>query len=125
MAKINQKKVKQYFQIAIIYFEKLYLNGASLHQIKVDEENALKDYLNLFKKNIQNGKNKYNSQCNKARNKWFILETIEKILKINNLDFAKNLDFCITDEQEQVQKFIDNVYQEEYESYFTDDDLIK
>lgn len=125
MAKFTTEEIKMFFDLAVTYFEVRYPNGASIDEIRQAEEHALKKYLNLYSKNLDNGKIRHNSDCKKARNKWFVLETIEKIMDMNNLNFAENLDFCTTEQASQIELFMQTVSREEYESYLEDTDLSK
>lgn len=123
MAKFTKNQVKRYFEIAQMYFEKVYPDGATLNQIRQDEELALRNYLKFFTKNIEKSRDRYNSMCNKARNKWFALETIEKVIELSAKDFVDNIKFC--NENEFIDKFINSITTESYESYLQDDDLAK
>lgn len=123
MAKFTKNQVKRYFEIAQVYFEKVYPDGATLNQICQDEELALRNYLKFFTKNIEKSRDRYNSMCNKARNKWFALETIEKVIELSDKEFVEDIKFC--NENEFIDKFIDSITTESYESYLQDDDLSK
>lgn len=123
MAKFTKNQVEKYFEIAQVYFEKVYPDGVSFEQIRQDEELALRNYLKFFTKNIEKSRDRYNSMCNKARNKWFALETIEKIIELSDKTFADDIKFCNDDKF--IDKFIDSITQESYQSYLQDDDLSK
>lgn len=123
MTKFTKNQVKKYFEIAQVYFEKVYPDGATFEQIRQDEEIALRNYLKFFTKNIEKSKDRYNSMCNKARNKWFALETIEKVIELSAKDFVDDIKFCNNDQF--IDKFIDAINPDSYQSYLQDDDLSK
>lgn len=125
MRKFSVDEVKFLFNATSMFFEKTYPNGASTDDIKKDLSIALNNYKLIFDKNINAGMNRHISACRKARNKCYIYETIENIMKINSLTFTKDLSFCQTDNSNQIALFIKLVDKDSYESYLTVDDLSK
>lgn len=123
MEQFSREDIKKYFSIANEYFKKRYPNGIDLVSLCKDENDALRLYLKFYNKNMQQGKIRYNSAIKKARIEWFILETIEKIMKINNLDKAENLEFCLNSTDSQISLFLDYITKEQYNSYILNDDL--
>ena len=107
------------------YFAKNYPNGATLQEIVNSEELAFKKYIKYYTKNIEQGKTRYNGECKKLRDKWFVLETIEKVYKMNNLDKSENLNFCVEQLAEQTDKFFEYLKQENYNSFIDETDLEK
>lgn len=122
---MSKSDIQKILVVARDYFSKYYENGATLKEIVNDEENAFKKYIKYYAKNIDQGKTRYNGECKKLRDKWFILETIEKLYKINNIEKVNNLDFCIESLSEQSDKFYEYIQQEKYNSYIEETDLEK
>lgn len=123
MTKLTNSEIKEYIDIAILFFDKAYSNGATYEQIKKDKESAVNKYLKFFDKNIDKGRDRYNSACNKARNSWFALETIEKIMEINKLDFVDDLSFCL--DEKHIEHFAEHIQKDSYKSFLPSDDLSK
>lgn len=122
---LSKTDVKNILIVSKEYFDKHYENGATLQDIINHEELAFKKYINCYAKNIEQGKIRYNGECKKLRDKWFLLESIEKLLKLNNLDKVENLDFCMESLSEQTDKFYEYIQQEKYNSYIEETDLKK
>lgn len=123
MEQFSREDIKKFFSMANEYFKKRYPNGIDIVSLSKDEIDALKLYLKFYEKNIQQGKIRYNSAIKKARTEWFILETIEKILKMNNFDKADNLEFCLDSPDSQIDLFLNYIQKEQYNSYILNDDL--
>ena len=123
MEQFSREDIKKFFSMANEYFKKRYPKGIDLVSLCKDEIDALKLYLKFYEKNIQQGKIRYNSAIKKARTEWFILETIEKILKMNNFDKADNLEFCLDSPDSQIDLFLNYIQKEQYNSYILNDDL--
>ncbi|MBE7074483.1 MAG: hypothetical protein E7376_00665 [Clostridiales bacterium] len=120
----SETEVRGIFKHAHSYFYKAFPGGVTLQEVVSLEQNALKRYLKLCSKNIKDDNMQRTSNTRKARLEWFLLETIEKVMSMNSLGFAQNIDFCLNSE-EQVQKFIKYIENEKYKSYLNDDDLNK
>ena len=125
MEQLPREDVVKYFKIANEYLKTQYPIGVDFNTLCKDETEALKLYLKFYSKNLKQGKIRYNSNIKKARIKWFILETIEKIMKMNNLDRINNLDFCFSSMEQQIDLFLDFTQKENYNSYLLDDELEK
>lgn len=107
------------------YFKKEYPNGISLQEILQDEDKAFKRYIKFMSNSIEKGKIRDNSKCSKLRYNWFVLETIKKVMKMNNLEQIDNFDFCINSLDSQSNKLLDYIKQEKYQSYLTEYSLDK
>lgn len=116
MEKFSSSDINNIFIGANKYFTKKFPDGVSLTEIKSIETDALKKYLKVYIKNLQYGKTRYNTEERRLRNEWFLLESIENIMTINQMEQAKDLSFCI-DSKAQINMFSEYIKQNEYSSY--------
>lgn len=107
------------------YFKKEYPNGVTLQEILLNEDKAFKRYVKFMANSIEKGKIQDNSKCNKLRYRWFVLETIKKVMKMNNLEQIDNFDFCINSLNKQSNKLLEYIKQEKYQAYLTEYSLDK
>ncbi len=116
MEKFSKSEINKIFMGANEYFTKKFPDGVSISEIRDLETSTLKKFLKMHIKNLQQGKTRYNSETNKLRNEWFLLETIEKIMTVNEMEEAKDLSFCINSSS-QIDKFSEYLSQNEFSSY--------
>ena len=121
MEQFSDAEIKKYFNMAKIYFDKAFPSGTDIVSIKKAEEKALKKYLNFYTKNLDKGKDTYNSSLKKARYEWFILETIEKIMEMNDLQILDSID--LNSLYNQIDKFKEFIDENKYESYLEEQDF--
>ena len=123
MLAFSKNEVKDQFELVNKFCKKKFPNGVSLEDIRKQEISALKLYLKAYISNVESGNTKSNSKCKKLRLEWYFLETIEKVLELNNLKQLQNLDFCINDFENQYNLFSNYVKKAQYFSYNQEDDL--
>lgn len=122
---LSKEDIQKILVIANKYFAKNFNNGATLQEITHYEEVAFKKYIKCYAKNLEHGKTRYNGECKKLRDNWFMLETIKKLYKINNLEKAENLDFCTESLALQTDKLYEYIKKQKYNSYTEEADLEK
>lgn len=125
MSRFSKSEIEEMIVYACESFKQLYPKGATFKTVSEHENKALKQYLSIYLKNIQNGKTRYNSQCKKVRDAWFALESIKCIMEVCNLTSAKNLDFCIDNMDEVSAKLQEFINSNSFQSYMEELDIQK
>ncbi len=119
MVNYSYGDIEKIFSQTNVFLTKAFPNGVSYKQIQEIENTAFKNFVKILVKNIDQGKIRYNSDCKKARQKWFLLETIEKIMEMDNLEHIDNLGIYLKS-SDKIKKYQKYLSEKEYDSYSPD-----
>lgn len=120
MSEFSKQDILKIYKMSDLYLKQKYPNGTTIEEIITQENLAFKQYVKFLSKNISLGKTRYNRKCEQLRVNWFVLESILKIMKMNNLNNVKDLNFCFENFDQQSNLFSEYLKTEIYKSYLDD-----